>query len=276
MFEWISTRLAFFFTKGRRVFYSCSHPNGAFETRSKNPFSPPIVILRQIVRYLPWALALRIQMIVWSRILTIPLRFLPGNSKFFGPPRKLYYSPSDTPGCVVIRLSSEQTISQAAPITNSLLVEAAFRASNPKVLATYVAKITKGRYFGTNGGAIVSQDDGLVWTLSPTNYTFKLPLHEAFSRVVLTFPRRYRQVIHLATRAAKFNYWHWMVDCVPRFRLLGQAGIDPKEKLDTMWIIDHSHLPFQLETLQALGIKKDSVLIPHRYLHIEADTLIVP
>jgi capsular polysaccharide biosynthesis protein len=31
-----------------------------------------------------------------------------------------------------------------------------------------------------------------------------------------------------------------------------------------------------LETLKALGIKKDSVLIPHHYLHIEAETLIVP
>jgi capsular polysaccharide biosynthesis protein len=234
------------------------------------------MILRRIVKYLPWTLALRIHMIVWNRILMFPLRFLPGNSKIFGPPRRLHYSPSDTPGCEVTRLDPEQTISQVTPITNSLFVEAKFRASNPKVLATYVAKINKGRYFGTNGGAIVSQDDGLVWTLSPTNYTFKLPLHEAFSRVMLTPPRRYRQVIHLATRAAKLNYWHWMMDCVPRFRLLEQAGIDTKETLDTMWIIDHSSLPFQLETLKALGIRQDSVLIPHRYLHIEADILIVP
>jgi capsular polysaccharide biosynthesis protein len=276
MLERISTPFAFLFTKKKRVFTLILIPVGSSRLTPQILFSPPIMILRRIVKYLPWTLSLRIHMIVWSRILTFPLRFLPGNSKIFGPPRRLHYSTSDTPGCAVTRLSSEQTISQAAPTTNSLLVKAALRISNPKVLATYVAKIVKGRYFGANGGAIVSQDDGLVWTLSPTNYTFKLPLHEAFSRVMLTPPRKYRQVIHLATRAAKLNYWHWMMDCIPRFRLLAQAGIDMKETPDQMWIIDHSHLPFQLETLKALGIKEDSVLIPHRYLHIEADVLIVP
>jgi capsular polysaccharide biosynthesis protein len=145
-----------------------------------------------------------------------------------------------------------------------------------KVVARYVAKLDNFRYFGADGGCVVSQDDGLVWTLSPTNYTFDMPLHQAFSRLMLTPPRRYRQVVHLATRLAKLNYFHWMMDCVPRFRLLKEPGIHLDEALHTMWLIDHSHLPFQLETLKALGIREHSVLTPHRYLHIAAKTLIVP
>jgi capsular polysaccharide biosynthesis protein len=232
---------------------------------------------QQLLKRLHWLRGVQTHLIIWSRILSYPLRFLPGNSKVFGPPRKLHYSPNDTPHCIVTKLSVEHVISQQPPITNSQLVATAFQTLlNPTVVATYVATFTNGRYFGTGGGAVVSQDDGLVWTLSPTNYTFDMPLHHAFSRILLTPPRKYKKVIHLATRLAKLNYWHWMMDCVPRCRLLAAGEINANDTLDAMWIIDHSHLPFQLETLKALGIKEDSVLIPERYLHIEAETLIVP
>ena len=168
------------------------------------------MFLRQIAQYLPWTLALRIRLIVWSRLLTFPLRFLPGNSKVLGPPRKLHYSPDDTPGCEVTQLSAEYATTLAPPITNSRFVGAAFRMPSAKVVARYVAKLDNGRYFGADGGSVVSQDDGLVWTLSPTNYTFDMRLHQAFSRLMLTPPRRYNQVVHLATRLAKLNYFHWM------------------------------------------------------------------
>jgi Glycosyltransferase 61 len=235
------------------------------------------MFLHHVAKYLPWTRDLRIRIIVWSRQLAFPLRFLPGNSKVFGPPRKLHFSPNDTPGCVVTELSAGHTASQSAPITNSQLVKAAFRAlPSPNVAPRYVARISHARYFGQNGGSVVAQDDGLVWTLSPTNYTYELPLHHAFCRILLTPPRKYNLVIHLATRLAKQYYWHWMMDCVTRFRLLREAGINQNNILDAMWIIDHSHLPFQLETLSALGIHQKAVLVSRRYLHIQAETLIVP
>jgi capsular polysaccharide biosynthesis protein len=235
------------------------------------------MFLQYVAKYLPWTRGLRIRIIIWYRKFAFPLRFLPGNSKFFGPPRKLHYSPHDAPGCVVTPLTKEYSTLQKPPVTNSRLVQDAFRAlPNPNIVATSVAQFSNGRYFGKDGGVVLSGDDGLVWTLSPTNYTFALPLHHAFYRLLLTPPRKYNLVINLATRLAKPNYWHWMMDCVTRYRLLEAAGITANATLDAMWIIDHSHLPFQLETLKALGIKEEKVLVSHRYLHIEAETLIVP
>ena len=235
------------------------------------------MLLQHVANYLPWIRALRTNLIILRRKLAFPLRFLPGNSKFFGPPRKLHYSPYDAPGCLVKNLTPEYSISQTSPVTNSRLVEDSFRAlPSPHVVATSVAQLRNGRYFGKDGGSVVARDDGLVWTLSPTNYTFELPLHHAFQRLILSPPRKYGLVIHLATRLAKQYYWHWMMDCVTRFRLLKAAGINTGDTLDAMWIIDHSYLPFQLETFNALGINENAVLISHRYLHIEAETLIVP
>jgi Glycosyltransferase 61 len=235
------------------------------------------MFLQYVAKYLPWTRNLRIYIIIWYRKLAFPVRFFPGNSKLFGPPRKLHYSPSDAPGCVLTQISAEYTTSQTPTTTNSRLVTASFRAlPNPSVATRYVAELSNGRYFGKDGGCVVSQDDGLVWTLSPTNYTFELPLHHAFYRILLTPPKNYKKVIHLATRLSKLNYWHWMMDCVTRFRLLKAAGINKQDRFGAMWIIDHDRLPFQLETLKALGIPENAVLNSHRYLHIEAETLIIP
>ncbi|MEP6670324.1 MAG: glycosyltransferase family 61 protein [Chthoniobacter sp.] len=230
--------------------------------------------LRLLIQYFPWLLGLRIRLIVLGRVLAYPLRFLPGNSRTFGPPRKLHYAVHDVPGCKMTKLGAQYAVQRVKPVTNSRLVEAEFgRMPDPTVEEAYVAELPGGRYFGTGGGCLVVGDDGLVWTHSPTNYTFKLSLHHAFSRLWLPKPQRYRKVINLATRCAEANYWHWMMDCVPRCRLLAAAGVDTS---DALWLIDHRRLPYQLETLQAFGIPEAAVLVPDARTHVEAETMIVP
>jgi hypothetical protein len=230
--------------------------------------------LRRLIQYFPWLLSLRIRLIILGRVLAYPLRFLPGNSKWFGPPRRLHYSVNEAPGCTVTKLGAQDAVRRDLPVTNSKLVEAAFaRMPDPTVEEAYVAELRHGRYFGSGGGCVIAEDDGVVWTHSPTNYTFRLSWHHAFARLRLGPLKRYRKVINLTTRSADANYWHWMMDCVPRYRLLAAAGVDTRE---AMWLIDHRNLPYQLETLKALGIAEQAVLVPEARTHVEAGTLIVP
>jgi capsular polysaccharide biosynthesis protein len=230
--------------------------------------------LRALIQRFPWLLGLRIRLIVLLRLLAYPMRFLPGNSKWFGPPRRLHYSVADAPECSVTMLATQAVAHREKPLTNSPLVEEAFgRMPSPTVEAASVAVLRNGRYFGDGGGCVVAGDDGLIWTLSPTNYTFQLSLHHAFSRLRLPRVKRFAKVINLVTRCAEANYWHWMMDCVPRYRLLAAAGVETN---DAMWLIDHRRLPYQLETLKALGIAEQAVIVSERGTHLEAESLIIP
>lgn len=70
------------------------------------------------------------------------------------------------------------------------------------------------------------------------------------------------------------NYFHWMVDVLPRFELLRRSGID-LATVDWFWINDPQS-SFQRETLRILGIPVEKVLASDRHPHIQADQLIVP
>ena len=192
----------------------------------------------------------------------------------FGPPRRLHYSVFEAPGCTVRNLGAQYAVRRQKVVTNSALVEATLgRMPDPTVEEAYVAELRNARYFGNAGGCVVAEDDGVIWTHSPTNYTFRLSLHHAFSRLRLGPLKRYRKVIHLVTRSAESNYWHWMVDCVPRFRLLKAAGVNIQ---DAVLLVEHRNLPYQLETLRALGFSEEAVIVPDAKTHLETDTLIVP
>ncbi len=68
------------------------------------------------------------------------------------------------------------------------------------------------------------------------------------------------------------NYFHWMVDILPRLELLRQSGwADP----DWLWI-NYSELTFQRETLEVLGISESRLLSADRWPCIQAEQLIAP
>lgn len=70
------------------------------------------------------------------------------------------------------------------------------------------------------------------------------------------------------------NYFHWMIDILPRFALLQQSGIDLAD-IDWFWINDPQQ-PFQRETLHHLGIPPEKILAGDRHPQIQAEQLILP
>ncbi|WP_193556156.1 glycosyltransferase family 61 protein [Paenibacillus ginsengarvi] len=67
-------------------------------------------------------------------------------------------------------------------------------------------------------------------------------------------------------------YYHWMVDVLPRFHMLRMLGI-PADKyvLNGGWLA-----PFQLETLDMLGIPRDRLVYSDDNMHLKAKLLLVP
>lgn len=80
------------------------------------------------------------------------------------------------------------------------------------------------------------------------------------------------RVVCLSIRYSS-NYFHWMYDLLPKIGLVQQSGLD-FESIDR-WIVNSDRLPFQDQTLSALGIPPEK-RIAEAQSYIQADELIVP
>jgi tetratricopeptide (TPR) repeat protein/capsular polysaccharide biosynthesis protein len=69
------------------------------------------------------------------------------------------------------------------------------------------------------------------------------------------------------------NYFHWMVDVLPRLELLRRG--QHWDEVDWFWINDNDR-PFQRETLALLGVPEEKILSSDRHPYIQATELVVP
>lgn len=69
-------------------------------------------------------------------------------------------------------------------------------------------------------------------------------------------------------------YFHWMVDILPRFKILRESGHNLAD-VDYV-LVNSQQSPFQQETLALLGLSPDRLLESDRYPYIQASQLIVP
>lgn len=238
-------------------------------------------LARTLGRYFPWLLGFRVRAIVWYRLLTYPLRFIPVSSKYFGPPKGIYknlrhYSrhPASRQSLTFIPLSRRKSGLRKLPPTNSRSVERRFsEMKRYRVFESSVGILRRGRVWGKDGGVVITPNDRIIRELSPVNYTFRMDLHHAFAKVKLPRVRRYRRIVHLITWCAESNFWHWTYDLLPRLDLVARAGID---LTDAHYLINHRNLSYQMEGLKRLGIPMDKVIMADETVHVEADELVVP
>jgi tetratricopeptide (TPR) repeat protein/capsular polysaccharide biosynthesis protein len=131
-----------------------------------------------------------------------------------------------------------------------------------------------------NAIAILTPDHSLLADLSE-DYPGKLPgcqhvhadRHRIFSEKMAA-PEPIRGRVAALAGLSGHNYFHWMVDILPRLELLRQSGI-AWDTIDWFWI-NNIDQPFQQQTLAALGIPLEKVLVSDRHPFIQADFLIVP
>jgi capsular polysaccharide biosynthesis protein len=69
-------------------------------------------------------------------------------------------------------------------------------------------------------------------------------------------------------------YFHWLFQLLPRFELIKRSGIE-LGSID-YFLVNSSRLPFQQESLRALGIASHKILESSKVPHLRASTLLVP
>lgn len=162
---------------------------------------------------------------------------------------------------------------------------AALQAVEQPLIApeAYTVEVQQGRAWGGNLGTTVFDDRNRVLRDCSTGY----------SAIIATSPHLPPPVhlagttAFLATRWSRVNYFHWMFDVVVRLGVLRQSGF-AWDEIDRV-VVAAQELPFQIESLQRLGIPRTKVAvccdaewlgsvdpIPHRLPHFTADRLLVP
>jgi capsular polysaccharide biosynthesis protein len=69
-------------------------------------------------------------------------------------------------------------------------------------------------------------------------------------------------------------YYHWLLDVLPRLEIARRAGFGADEP--ARFLVSGGSLPFQRESLAALGVAPERVLDASRHPHLAAERLVVP
>lgn len=237
------------------------------------------LLLRSAERVFPFLPDLRTGLLKCKRRAATPLRWLPGDSRFFGPPRRFHAGDLRSlvrDDVALHELYPAASLRRELPPTNSDRVREKFgQCLEPALCAGQVTVLTDGRYVGgEGGGSVLSARDELVIVLSPPKFDLGRPeYHPALARCWLPPARTVDSAIVLATPAAEQAYGHWMKDLLPRLGLVRAAGLEPP---DAFYIINHRNLPHQREAFARLGLPPARIIAPHPNSHLRARRLIVP
>jgi len=129
-----------------------------------------------------------------------------------------------------------------------------------------VARIRHGRVLD-HYAAVITEDDTLLFDLSPYYGVHRASQHPVFLRVRPPEVRNVAGSVAVLNTRGTDNYYHWLTDVLPRLELLRRAGAEPDAYLV------NRRTRFQCDMLDHLGISADRCL---DHPHLRADELIVP
>jgi hypothetical protein len=216
------------------------------------------------------------------------LQALPGDSRQIGPPRKVIPStaawiqslpPAEADLHRYHAVFPEQPVQRRMPIYADPPIQALFDQMKEGIIkAGFVAEIHRGRYWGHWFGYILSDADELFFDLSPPPGRGSLRIdpktHHAFEQLKLP-PLIYEdKTIAAINTLFCANFHHWLIDTLPKFALILDAGIDLKS-ID-LFIFDYRNTKYHNQVLEKLGIPTEKVLRTHPDMHIQARNLIIP
>jgi capsular polysaccharide biosynthesis protein len=143
-------------------------------------------------------------------------------------------------------------------------------AANQKqhIEENFVAHIRNGRVVD-HYGAAVTEDDTLLFDLSPYYGAFRGSQHPMFLRLRLPEVHDIAGSISVLTTRGVDNYYHFLTDVLPRLDLLERAGVT-----STTYVVNRT-TRFQREMLDHLGITEDRCIQSAEFPHIRADELVV-
>jgi capsular polysaccharide biosynthesis protein len=143
----------------------------------------------------------------------------------------------------------------------------------PRDPVSGIFQLPKGRLVGKSG-AVITNRDRLVESLSIEFWLAREGAkHPALTTATLPrLERRHTRALSIATNEGG-NYYHWLMDSVPRLALLAAAG-ESLTPLDELWIAGPAQ-PFHAQTLEPIGIPSEKIHVLNNASHVEFDHLVV-
>lgn len=204
------------------------------------------------------------------------LRKLPFSSAVLGPPKGL--CPTTAECCrstgVYRSLQPEHEIIRARlPAVLGGEPHPVF-AANQRITspATFVGKIPGARVYG-DCGAVITPDDRLLSDVS-FEITKSGFAHSVFSRFRLPRPAALDGMSAVIAGPGRANYFHWMLDVLPRLRLLQEAGIALPDVRH--FLTGEFGSRFQIESMGILGISPERCVPCGPSAHYRCAELLVP
>jgi hypothetical protein len=194
-------------------------------------------------------------------------RLLPGES----PPRTAFAGlPASAPPGVTIVPASVPARPPYPPAKTVGVENAWFQRAardGPPPRPAYVARLERGRIAGAGGIAITADGTLLADTAWDAEQLRRSGILSRHRLPPLTW-----HTGRLTTLVTLWpdNYFHWLLDALPRLAVLEAAGNEPDA-----FLVPERLPQFALETLALLDVPSEK-LIPHRRGHVGADELVWP
>jgi capsular polysaccharide biosynthesis protein len=118
--------------------------------------------------------------------------------------------------------------------------------------------------------AVMTQDDTLLFDLSPYYGAATPSQHPVFLRCRPPALTEVPGSVGVLSTRGSDNYYHFVLDVLPRLELLRRAGAEPDA-----YLVNRS-TRFQRDMLDHLGLTADRCLGDEKYPHVRADELVVP
>lgn len=129
-----------------------------------------------------------------------------------------------------------------------------------------VACIHHGRVLHRDG-AIIDRNNRLIAGISGFDFESVFP-GNPLRRKQLSAPIHVPGTIALLTGFASHNYYHWLIDILPKLIALQRIGIP----IDRFFIPQDK--PFQRELIQAIGIDRGKIIAAKHSSHLSADRIL--
>lgn len=145
--------------------------------------------------------------------------------------------------------------------------------------AATVYAIPSARIRGLHGpsqAAIYDEHDCLILRLSPD--AGAPHRHRVYSEPLFCRTTNLDCVaLCLFTRSARDNYYHWLLELLPKLHLCERAGLDVGDLPPTVVaFLGHAGLPYQQQTLRLLGIDIAATVNIQPQTNVRSTNLIVP
>jgi hypothetical protein len=140
---------------------------------------------------------------------------------------------------------------------------------------TFVIKLPNAKFLRTDA-TLITHDGWILGDISQ-QWPFNVPFDQNNAQKQILFPKRehFKGVgLLLSTLFAVNNYYHWMMDLMPRLRLFQMAGLSFDE-IDHFFV-NSTKLPFQRETLKLAGIPASKIVETETVEYFSCDELYVP